>query len=158
VSLVIGSEVIHGIQDVAGCRNLYDAIAIAIGVGAWVVCAEAAVAGLEKQVPGRIHRGRLSALPDSVKAAIWIRAEDVHRSERRPMKSTKPAMVGSMVAVRGEGNVDDSVEQDQARTIHLPKRVELESASRAAVAGSGNGWPRYVSPCPDGVGDDDRPA
>src|SRR5215831_1344565 len=107
-SVIVRGKIIDHVESV-GRREPYETFAQTIGIRIRVVGVKRAVAGFKIHVPIAINGGGLSALPDTVKAAIRAGVVSSGERESRSVVAQHPAVVWPVVAVGGKSDVNDSI-------------------------------------------------
>ena len=103
------------------------------------VAVERSVARQRIQVAGRIGRQSSARLPDSAEAAVRRGVVDHDLLQARGVVAQDPAVIRTLIAVRGPRDVDGAVIEEQARALIVRSRVERDVVLRVApVARAGD--------------------
>src|SRR5262249_12602332 len=95
--------------------------------------------GGEVQTALGIDAEAAATFPDAGGAAVGGRVEDLLQRQVAGLVADHPAVVGAVVAVGGEGDVDNAVAQLQGGALELPQGVEAQGRAVTAVAGAEDG-------------------
>ena len=124
------------VEQRAGRTDLDEAVAEVPPAG---VAVERSVSRQRVEVAGRIRRQPAAGLPDAAEPSVRRRVVDHDLLKARRVVSQDPAVVRALVAVRGPGDVDGAVIDQQAGSLIVRPRVERDVVLRvAAVAGPGH--------------------
>ena len=53
-------------------------------------------------------------------------------------------MIGGIITMGGEGDIDSAINQRQTWPVELPQRIKMDYPSHGAVAGANYRWPRDI--------------